>query len=748
VTQAVQGITRLWRPLSLATVAVVLASACAKHEAPSQLADAGWLTGGHDAAQTYHSPLKQIAESNAARLGFAWGYDLETTHGQEATPVVVDGVMYASAPWGFVHALDARTGQRRWVFDPKVDDAITTKVCCGIVSRGLAFSEGRVFSASIDGQLFALDAKDGKALWRVDTIIDHERGYTVTGSPYVAGDVVVIGNSGGELDARGYVSAYRVDSGELAWRFFTVPGSATGPFEHPELEQAAKTWDPNSRWEVGLGGTVWDGMAYDPKLDLLYVGVGNSALYPRKLRSPSGGDNLYVSSILAINPKTGRLAWHYQTTPGDQWDFTATQKMILADLKIGDRTRQVLMQAPKNGFFYVIDRKTGELLSAKPYVPVNWASGVDEKTKRPIETGQGDYSNGPKLVFPAPSGGHNWQPMAFNPDTGLVYIPALEASAVFWIPDEPYVYAKGGMNTGAIYAFPAQHAGSWGLESEHTKHLPPLSELAKGQPDTTIRGFLRAWDPVANKVAWEIDTSGQWTGQMNALWNGGGVMTTSGNLVFQGQSTGALNIYRATDGYPIAAIDVGTSIMAAPMTYELDGVQYVAVMAGFGGALGGVHPVGTAAHRYGNAGRIVAFKLDGGAVPKPAELHQETSVPRPAVERFGSASDIESGNALMKRNCARCHANEGAGAIPDLRWMSAQTHQQFEDIVLKGVRAGKGMGSFAGLITAEEAQQIRAALVDSAWRAYDAAQTAPQSAPHVPNAAPHQPSAESGVRAN
>jgi quinohemoprotein ethanol dehydrogenase len=723
----------MWRPLSLAIVAVVLASACSKHEAPSmQSADAGWLTGGHDAAQTYHSPLKQIAESNAARLGFAWSYDLQTTHGQEATPVVVDGVMYASAPWGFVHALDARTGLRRWVFDPKVDDTITSKVCCGIVSRGLAFSEGRVFTASIDGQLFALDAKDGKALWRVDTIVDHERGYTVTGSPYVAGDVVVIGNSGGELDARGYVSAYRVDSGELAWRFFTVPGSAKGPFEHPELEQAAKTWDPNSRWEVGLGGTVWDGMAYDPKLDLLYVGVGNSALYPRQLRSPSGGDNLYVSSILAINPKTGRLAWHYQTTPGDQWDYTATQKMILADLKIGARTRQVLMQAPKNGFFYVIDRATGELLSAKPYVPVNWASGVDEKTGRPIETGQGDYSKGPKLVFPAPSGGHNWQPMAFNPDTGLVYIPALEASAVFWIPDEPYVYAKGGMNTGAIYAFPAQHAGNWGLESEHTKHLPPLSELAKGQPDTTIRGFLRAWDPVANKVAWEIDTSGQWTGQMNALWNGGGVMTTSGNLVFQGQSTGALNIYRATDGHPIAAIDVGTSIMAAPMTYKLDGVQYVAVMAGFGGALGGVHPVGTAAHRYGNAGRIVAFKLDGGAIPKPAELHRETSVPRPAVERFGSARDIEAGNALMKRNCARCHANEGPGAIPDLRWMSAQTHQQFEDIVLKGVRAEKGMGSFAGLITPAQAQQIRAAVVESAWRAYEAAQSATRSAPHQP----------------
>jgi quinohemoprotein ethanol dehydrogenase len=287
------------------------------------------------------------------------------------------------------------------------------------------------------------------------------------------------------------------------------------------------------------------------------------------------------------------------------------------------------------------------------------------------------------------------------------------------------VYQKGGINTGAIYAFPAQHAGDWGLESAHTKHLPPLSELGKGQPDTTIRGFLRAWDPVANKVAWQVDTSDQWTGQMNAIWNGGGVMTTAGNLVFQGRSTGVLHVYRATDGRALGAIDVGTSIMAAPMTYELDGVQYVAVMAGFGGALGGVHPAGTAAERYGNAGRIVAFKLDGGVVPKPAELRRETSVPRPAVERFGSAADIEAGNALMKRHCARCHANEGPGAIPDLRWMSAETHQQFEDIVLKGVRAAKGMGSFQGLITSAEAQQIRAAVVDSAWRAYQATPVTP-----------------------
>ncbi|HPE31477.1 MAG TPA: PQQ-dependent dehydrogenase, methanol/ethanol family [Parvularculaceae bacterium] len=700
------------------------------HEATN---DSGWLTGGHDAGETYFSPLKQVNASNIDKLGYAWSYDLNSTHGMEATPVVIDGVMYASAPWGYVHALDAKTGAKLWVFDPKVDGSITSKVCCGVVNRGLSVADGRVFVVSIDGRLFALDAKTGEIAWQEDTIIDHARGYTVTGSTYVAGNVVVIGNSGAELDARGYVSAYDIKTGELKWRFFTVPASAEGPFEHPELEAAAKTWDPNSFWEVGLGGTVWDGMAYDPELDLVYVGVGNSALYPRKLRSPAGGDNLYVASILALDRKTGRMAWYYQTTPGDQWDYTATQKMILADIEIGGRERHVIMQAPKNGFFYVIDRETGELLSAEPYVPVNWASHVDLETGRPVELAQADYSDGPRLVFPAPAGGHNWQPMAFNPGTGLVYIPAVHASAVFWIPEEPFIYQKGGANAGAMYAFPAKNAGAWGLESEAAKALPPLSELAKGQPDTTIRGFLRAWDPVANKVAWEIETSDRWVGEMNATWNGGGVMTTAGGLVFQGRSTGYLHVYRADTGEQLAQINVGTAMMAAPMTYELDGEQYVAVMAGFGGALGGSFPEGTAPYRYGNAGRIVAFKLGGGVVPLPTEVEHASAFPRPSIERFGTQAQIDHGNELLKRHCSRCHKNNDAsGAIPDLRRMSAETDAAFEDIVLRGARAEKGMGSFEGVLTPEEVEAIHAAIVDAAWREYKRSQPGPQNKPHEP----------------
>jgi quinohemoprotein ethanol dehydrogenase len=718
---------------------VAAGAACKKAERIDAAADASpqWLTGGHDQKQTYFSPLKQIDAANAAKLGHAWSYDLESTHGQSSTPIVVDGVMYVSAPWGFVHAIDARSGKGLWSFDPKVDSAITSKVCCGITNRGLSFAKGRVFVASIDGRLIALDAKTGKLAWQVDTIVDHERGYTITGSTYVAGDVVIIGNSGAELDARGYVTAYDIASGAQRWRFYTVPANATGPFEHPEMEAAAKTWDPDSFWEVGLGGTVWDGMAYDAALDLVYVGVGNSALYPRKLRSPKGGDNLYVASILALNAKTGRMAWHYQTTPGDQWDYTATQKMILADLQIDGRKRQVLMQAPKNGFFYVLDRKTGELLSAEPYVPVNWASHVDMKTGRPVETGQGDYFDQPRLLAPGPSGGHNWQPMAYNPDTGLVYIPAIEATAVFWVPKEPFKYQKGGINLGALYNFPIDGVMDWGMSPEETRKQPTLAELGKGQPDMTIRGYLRAWDPVANKVAWQVETSERWAGQLNAIWNGGGVMTTAGGLVFQGRSTGLLHVYKADTGEQLATVNLGVSIMAAPMTYELDGEQYVAVMAGFGGALGGTFPEGTAAYKYGNAGKLIVLRVGGGAVPLPAEVVREVKFARPPAAKPESPETIARGTDLIKRHCSHCHNNSAAtGTVPDLRRINASTYAEFDDIVLGGIRANRGMGSFKGLLTAEDTAAIRAAIINDAWLAYDSEQPASGAASHVPESVP------------
>ena len=693
-----------------------------------------WRTGGADHAQTYYSPLAQIDRNSVDDLGFAWEYLIDTTHGFEATPVFYRGVLYASGPKGAVYAVDARSGRERWTFHPTLRDGALRKVCCGIVNRGVAVEAGRVFVGSVDGTLYALDADDGSVLWRVDTITDHSRGYTITGAPYIADGRVVIGNSGAELDARGYITAYDLESGEQAWRFFTVPASAEGPHEHEELAVAAETWDPDSRWDVGLGGTVWDGMAYDPDLNLLYVGTGNGTPYARKLRSPAGGDNLYLSTILALHADSGELAWHYQTTPADNWDFTATQKMILATVEIDGRARDVLMQAPKNGFFYVLDRETGELLSAEPYVPVNWASHVDPDSGRPVETGQGEYFDRATYVEPSPAGGHNWQPMAYNPGSGLVYIPTLHGGAVWAMPEGNFQYNRGGFNMAAVYAMPSP--GAWGYDGQPARLIPNMREVvARQERDTTIRGYLKAWDPVRQQVVWQVESSGPWEGDAFALWNGGGVMTTAGGLVFQGRATGHLLAFDARTGEKLRQLYVGTSMMAAPMSYKVDGEQYVAVMAGLGGAMGQVLPPGTAAYERGNRGRLLAFKLGGEAVPLPPRVQQGAHrLPRPPVSRRGSEAQQALGEELFVTHCAKCHTNQdaGAGGIPDLRRMSSEVHGQFNDILLRGTRASRGMGSFADLLSPDEVEAVHSYLIDLAWSTWES---------ENPGAQPHKGSA-------
>jgi len=661
-----------------------------------------WFTGGRDYQQSYYSPLDQINKHNVKQLGFAWSYDIASSSRLEATPIVVDGVMFTSGNKGMVYALDARTGAERWVFDPHIDLAAMRLTCCGPVNRGVAVWRGSVYVGSLDGYLYALSADTGVVLWKVDTIVDRSRAYTITGAPYIAKGLVVIGNGGADLDARGYITAYEVKTGKLAWRFFIVPGDPKKDFEHAELLGAVKTWDPNSLWEVGGGGTAWDAMAYDPKLNLLYVGTGNAIPFPRKLRSPAGGDNLFLSSILALNPDTGRLIWYYQTVPGENWDYTATQKMILAELKIDGRARQVIMQAPKNGFFYVLDRKTGELLSARPYVYVNWASHVDLKTGRPVETGQGDYSEGPKLVFPSTHGGHNWHPMAYNLKTGLVYIPAIEMAEVFGMRAEPFSYTKQRGNSGVIHFPPSLRAQ--GRLAEITKHWPSLEALSAGQPDYRPRTFLRAWDPVRQRLVWEVETTDD-SGLGSFATSG--VMTTAGGLVFQGRNNmreldkgmGRMAIFDADSGAQLYSIDVGETVHAAPMSYEVDRKQYLAFMEG--GRSGG---------------RIVALKLGGGVVPKSREVEGGSMDSlEPPISSFGTPAQIARGAQLFQRNCEICHAD--ASRAPDLTKMSKQTHREFLDIVLGGIRAEKGMGSFKGVLSEEDVQAIHAYLTATAARA-------------------------------
>lgn len=646
-----------------------------------------WYATNRGASEDHYSPLDRINESNVRSLGFAWQYATGTTRGLEASPLVIDGVMYTSGNWGKVHALDARTGKGLWTYDPRVPGEWARRACCDIVNRGVAAWRGRIYVASLDGYLVALDAASGEEVWRQDTLIDRSRYQTITGAPQIAGDKVVIGNSGAELGVRGYITAYDVASGELAWRFFTVPGDPGEPLEHPELEMASETWDPDSMWDVGGGGTVWDAMAYDPELGLLYVGTGNGSPQPVYSRSPAGGDNLFLSSILAIDSDDGRLVWHYQTTPGDSWDYTATQHMILADLEIDGEVREVLMQAPKNGFFYVLDRATGELLSAEKYGKVTWASHVDPDTGRPVVTAQADFSREPKLIYPGQSGAHNWHPMSFNPKTGLVYIPLIE------LPD--------------VYHFSPKAGYFEGQGSEHVEITsyrdPRVRSLGEGVPEPDDLIYLQAWDPVAQEERWRVP--------VGTTLRGGGVLSTAGNLVVQGTGKGFLNVYDAQTGALLKSINVGTSMAAAAISYAIDGEQYIAVMAGLGGSYGWHYPITSAAYRYGNAGRIVAFKLGGGDVPIPPKVDRTLRLSEPPDVPTSPEMVARGAELFDMARCSWCHSGS-PGIVPNLLELAPEKHAIFKDIVLGGVLEARGMAGFSDMLSEADVEAIHAYIVE------------------------------------
>ncbi len=667
-----------------------------------------WLAHGRTYDEQRYSPLAQINSGNVEKLGLAWAYATGTTRGLQATPIVVDGRMYTTGVWSVVYALDAKTGKELWTYDPQVPRAWGRHACCDAVNRGVALWKDALYVGTLDGRLVSLDARTGKKRWEVNTI-DTTKPYTITGAPRVVKGKVLIGNGGAEYGVRGYFSAYDADTGKLAWRFYTVPGNPKDGFESPEMEQAAKTWT-GEWWVGGGGGTVWDSMAYDPQLDTLYVGTGNGSPWARAIRSPGGGDNLYLASILALNPDTGRLKWYYQTTPKENWDYTATQHIILADLLLDGKPRKVLMQAPKNGFFYVIDRVTGELLSADKYIPATWATHVDMKTGRPVETPEADWSKETRILIPAQLGGHNWHPMAYNPKTGLVYIPAMQPTGIF-PPSKEFqqtgkytrrdMFWNPGVDwnnyTDTIYALVAKMGGS--LPAEH--------------------GYLKAWDPVAKKTVWEIEHP--------AFWNGG-LLTTAGNLLFQGTGDGRFVAYSADQGRILWAVPTLVGIVAPPVTYSVDGEQYVAVMAGYGGA-GAVtagDPRTMASAKYFNEGHVLAFKLNGkAAMPKIAERNLDIAEP-PAV--VATAAEIENGKNKYSSTCMVCHGPLviSGGVVPDLRRLTAEKHAIFKQIVYDGIIHGAGMPRLGDLLTEQDVHDIQAYIVERAGqdRAAAAAATA------------------------
>ncbi len=665
-----------------------------------------WLTPGGGPSGAYYSALRDINDTNADHLGFAWDYKLGTSRGLEATPVVVDGTLFTSGNWGIVYALDAATGRERWSYDPRVDGQWGRYACCDVVNRGIAVWQGRVYVASLDGYLHALDAATGKLVWMVDTLPARAKDlfhYTSTGAPIIAGDMVVIGMAGADFKgARGSVSTYDTATGAPRWRFYTVPRDPRlGKQDQPHLEGAAQSWDPHYDWSMGGGGAVWDGISYDPELGLIYIGTANPAPYAVGKDAPSG-DQLYTASIVAIHEKTGTLAWYYQEVPGDGWDYDAAQKMVLTELNIYGEFKKVLIQAAKNGYLYVLDRKTGELLAAHPFAHISWARGIDPKSHRPIRNTEADYTNSPKLVFPGTQGAHNWQPMAYSPSSGLVYVPTMDA---------PMVYIDTAQRPAALIEGNFTVAGVWPEQyspADMTRlfgSLTPLDMLA-GKTAPRSLGILRAIDPKNGKIIWEQAGRDMWDG---------GVLSTAGNLVIRGDVSGHLNVYAADSGKILKVIDVGTSIMAAPMTYAVNGEQYLAVMAGYGGGNMFIpFPPNSAAERYGNAGRIVAFKLGDVAVPKPSLLG---TVPFPTPPpREGTAAQMASGEILYNRFCSRCHVF-GRGVLPDLRRMSSVTHQLFYEIVLNGAYRGKGMARWDDVLSRFDAQAIHAYLIDQSWLA-------------------------------
>lgn len=644
-----------------------------------------WLSHGRDYDEQRFSPLKIVNDDNVGELGLAWYYDLPHRRGVEATPLIADGVMYTTSTWSLVFAFDAKNGELLWQYDPEVPKKTGGLACCDAVNRGVALWGQNVFVATLDGRLIALNRADGTVIWEVDTLINHDDPYTITGAPRVVNGKVIIGNGGAEMGVRGYVTAYEAKSGDQAWRFYTVPGNPADGFEDETQAMIAETWT-GEWWENGKGGgTAWDSFAFDPDLNLLYIGVGNGSTWNHKIRSPEGGDNLFLASIVAVNADTGKYVWHYQTTPGDTWDFTATQHMILADLQIEGNERQVIMQAPKNGFFYVLDRKTGELISANNYMPITWASHVDPDTGRPVEDPRARLGDGSFVVVPASVGAHTWHPMSYSANTGYVYIPALANAALY---REDHFTARRKSIANLNYDMDALFS----LPDELT--IAQRNEISQG-----LRANLIAWDPVTNKEAWRRE---------GGLYSGSGLLSTAGNLLFQGNLEGDFSAYAADSGERLWNQQVHGGVMAAPVTYEIDGEQYVAVMQGWGGDSALVLGAVIGQHNFVNKSRVLVYKLKGTAeLPTPPDRVEQQLVA--STQQAGTPEQLKLGRELYHIYCAGCHGGNAtsAGMLPDLRYRIDAVTPAWEAIVMNGALQTNGMPAWKDYMTQDEAESIR-----------------------------------------
>ena len=648
-----------------------------------------WMTYGGTYSEQRFSPLTKIDSSNVSSLGLQWYADYETNQNQHGSPLYIDGVIYVSTARNVVHAFDARTGKQIWKYNPMIQ-GVRLRYNVGLVNRGIAAWQGKIIMGTLDARLVAIDAKTGKEVWSTDTVPpslglgEMANKYAITMAPRVAKGKVFIGGAGGEFGVRGWIAAFDAETGKEVWRFWTVPGDPAKGYENEALERAAKTWNGDWYKTTGGGGTVWDAAVYDPVTDLLYFGTGNASPWNQRVREKDPGDNLYTASIIAVNPDTGEYVWHYQEVPGDTWDYDAVSPMMTADLTIDGEKKHVLLQPSKNGFMYVLEARTGKLLSADAFTEVNWATGVDLETGRPKVVPAARYEKEPWNLAPGVQGGHSWHPNAFSPLTGLIYIPAWEAYFVMAGPEAGSGPPPGGFSLGI----------TMGARVEPGK-LKPYDRRG-------ITGRLKAWDPVARKVVWESEpySNGAATS---------GVLATAGNLVFMGNGGGkVLSAYDAKTGEKLWSFDAKTAVFAAPITYLLDGVQYVAASVG-GVAEGADYFAPTHA-------RMLVFALGGKAVlPEPEPYTPPPLNPPPST---ASADVIAHGGTLYTQHCSVCHGEngyQGRSSFPNLTitpllW----TQEGFDQVVLQGQRAEKGMGSFAKELKPEDAAAIREYLISRA----------------------------------